>query len=83
MISIDIFNYADELVCPLYTSDIHSSGQASDIIITYQRNGAKTLSFTLPDKMINANGESVDKLIGNVNTKHILGNNHVSCRRNR
>ena len=60
MISIDIFNYAGELICPLYTSDVDSSGQATEVIIAYQRNGAKTLSFNLPDKMIDRNGDNVD-----------------------
>lgn len=60
MFSLDIFDYSGHLICPIYTNDVDSSGQATDVVITTQRNGAKNLSFNLPDKMINNNGESVD-----------------------
>lgn len=51
MIRLDIFDYAGNLVCPLYDSSSSASGQAHDIIATTQRNGWKELSFVIPGKM--------------------------------
>lgn len=60
MVSIDIFDYSNTLVCPLYSSENELSGGAADVVITFQRNGAKTLSFTLPDTMIDDSGQNVE-----------------------
>lgn len=56
---IDICDYTNKVVCPIYDSDIDLSGQAHDVFITSERNGWKEVSFELPTKCYNEEGESV------------------------
>lgn len=57
---IDICDYNDHVVCHVFDSDIDLSGQAHDVFITSERNGWKEVSFELPTKCYNEEGDSVD-----------------------
>lgn len=45
---LDIFDYSGHKMCTLYDSTYNLVGQATDVVITTERNGWKELSFTLP-----------------------------------
>lgn len=45
---LDICDYSEKKLCTLYDSDSKSSGQATDVYISTERNGWKELSFSLP-----------------------------------
>lgn len=49
-------NYQETPLCNLYDSSSDISGQATDVFFTTERNGAKTLTFTLPSTMNTENG---------------------------
>ena len=49
-------NYQETPLCNLYDSSSDVSGQATDVFFTTERNGAKTLTFTLPSTMNTENG---------------------------
>lgn len=51
MVTLDVYDYSDNLICPLYNSNSDASGQAHDITLTQERNGWKTLTFVLPSTM--------------------------------
>lgn len=45
---LDIFDYSGNKLCSLYDSARDLSGQATNVVITTERNGWQELSFTLP-----------------------------------
>lgn len=47
-LTLDICDYNENSVCQLYDSRSNVLGQATDVFIQTERNGWKTLSFTLP-----------------------------------
>lgn len=53
---LDICDYSKKKICTLYNSDAKSSGQATDVFITTERNGWKELSFSLPCVIESENG---------------------------
>lgn len=48
VLRVDVCNYKDEVVCPIYDSLTNVSGSAVDVFINSERNGWKELSFTIP-----------------------------------
>ena len=54
---LDVFDYEGHKLCSLYDNAIESSGQASNVIVTTQRNGWKTLSFDIPSTCNSEDGE--------------------------
>lgn len=53
---IDVFDYSGNRLCSLYDNGSDSSGQATDVYITTERNGWKELSFTLPSVCMTEDG---------------------------
>lgn len=53
---MDVFDYSGHLLCNLYDSSRDISGQATNIVMTMERNGWMELSFTLPSVCETANG---------------------------
>lgn len=53
---MDVFDYSGNRLCPLYDNGSDSSGQATDVYITTERNGWKELSFTLPSVCVTEDG---------------------------
>lgn len=45
---LDVFDYAKHKLCTLYDNAVESSGQASNVLVTTERNGWKVLTFDLP-----------------------------------
>ena len=45
---LDIFDYGKHKICTLYDNAVDTSGQATNVIVTTERNGWKVLSFDLP-----------------------------------
>ena len=54
---MDIFDYSGHKVCTLYDNNMDVSGQAINVVMTTERNGWKELSFDLPCKCNEAEGE--------------------------
>lgn len=57
ILKIDVCDYTNTVVCPIYDSETEISGQAFDVFVTYERNGWKQVSFTLPTKCQTEDGE--------------------------
>lgn len=47
-VTVSVYNYADQKVCDLYDNQISARGQAFDMSITYNINGSKSFTFSLP-----------------------------------
>ena len=47
-LTLDIYDYGGNKICPLYDSNAETEGQAADVYVTKERNGWKELNFTLP-----------------------------------
>ena len=45
---LDVYDYSGNKQCTLYDSTSDLSGQATDVVVTIERNGWKELSFTIP-----------------------------------
>ena len=56
-LTLDVFDYNGNKICPLYDSTIDPSGQAVNVFVTTKRNGWKELSFTIPSTCKTADGE--------------------------
>ncbi len=56
---LDIYDYANHKLCTLYDSTSDISGQATDVVITTERNGWKQLSFTIPSVCFDGSGQQV------------------------
>lgn len=59
-LTLDIFDYSGRKLGNLYDNTLSVSGQAYDVFVTTERNGWKELSFSLPGKVKNADGEDED-----------------------
>ena len=59
-LTLDIFDYNGNKLGNLYDNTLSVSGQGYDVFVTTQRNGWKELSFSLPGKVKNAEGEDED-----------------------
>lgn len=57
---LDVYDYSGNKQCNLYDSTSDVFGQASDVIVTTQRNGWKELSFTLPSMIETVDGTQED-----------------------
>lgn len=53
---LDVYDYSGNKKCTLYDSTADMSGQATDVIVTTERNGWKELSFTIPTTCESENG---------------------------
>ena len=60
ILRLDVADYTNKIVCPLYDNSVDVSGQASDVIVTFERNGWKELSFSIPSKAYNSEGIEED-----------------------
>ena len=47
-LTLDVYDYSGNKICPLYTSLSDVESQAYDVFITKERNGWKELSFSIP-----------------------------------
>ena len=54
---LDIFDYSKKRLCSLYDCSSNASGQATDVVVTTERNGWKELSFILPSVCNTENGQ--------------------------
>ena len=54
---LDICDYRNRFICNLYDSARDLSGQATDVVVTTERNGWKELSFKLPSTCQGEDGE--------------------------
>jgi len=48
---LDVCDYSGNIVCNLYDNLSDTSGRATDVFVTSERNGWKELSFTIPSKV--------------------------------
>lgn len=53
---LDVYDYSGNKKCTLYDSTADISGQATDVVVTTERNGWKELSFTIPTTCESENG---------------------------
>lgn len=56
-LQIDVCDYTNKIVCPIYSNQTDVSGQATEVFINYERNGWKELTFKLPTKIYTEEGE--------------------------
>ena len=56
-ISIDVCDYNNNVMCNIFDSSADISGQASDVYVKTERNGAKELTFKLPSTCFTSEGE--------------------------
>lgn len=54
---LDICDYTNKVLCNLYDNQSDASGQATDVFVTYERNGWKELSFNIPSTCIGEEGQ--------------------------
>ena len=54
---LDVADYTNKIVCNLYDNQSDLSGQAHDVIINYERNGWKEISFSVPSVCHTDTGE--------------------------
>ncbi len=59
-LALDIFDYAGHKICNLYDNSGDINGQATNVVVTTERNGWKELSFTIPSVCENADGSQED-----------------------
>lgn len=57
---LDIYDYAGHKICNLYDSTQDVNGQATDVIVSTERNGWKELSFTIPCVCEDSEGNQED-----------------------
>ena len=53
---LDVCDYSGNVVCNLYDNLSDTSGRATDVFVTSERNGWKELSFTIPSKVYTDEG---------------------------
>ena len=70
---VDVADYTGKLLCSLYDNNSDVSGQATDVFITYERNGWKELSFSLPSKCFTEDGTEED----NYRLDYIIADYHL------
>lgn len=56
-LTLDICDYSNNVVCNIYDNKSDVSGQATDVVISFERNGWKELSFKLPSMCSGDNGD--------------------------
>ena len=56
-LQIDVCDYTNKIVCPIYSNQTDVSGQATEVFINYERNGWKELTFKLPTRIYTEEGE--------------------------
>lgn len=49
---LDIYNYSNKKICPIYDNNVDVIGQAYNIYVNTERNGWKELSFNIPYEII-------------------------------
>ena len=59
MLTLDICNYSFNKLCNIYDSSTNFLGNAHDVVFSYQRNGWKTFTFTLPSMVLDSDGSMV------------------------
>lgn len=53
---LDVYDYSGNKKCTLYDNSSDLAGQATNVIVTTERNGWRELSFTIPSICENTEG---------------------------
>ena len=69
---LDICDYTEKIVCPLYDSLSDVSGQATDVFILNERNGWKELSFSLPSVIETEDGKEENYRLDYIITDYLI-----------
>ena len=56
ILRLDVCDYNENSVCNIFDSQSNVSGQATDVFITYERNGWKELTFEMPSVIEGSDG---------------------------
>lgn len=56
-LTLDICDYTNKVLCNLYDNNSDISGQATNVVVTHERNGWKTINFSIPSVCYGENDE--------------------------